>query len=648
MQRFIICVFAVSWFALLAACAAPAQPATSVSSATAAPNAPTALPSPNSARLSTPTAPNAATSTTANFPTPPPNVQAKLGETFVLHVSQTAILTDTPDQFGITFQNVAQDSRCPEGVACVWAGEVRVKLTFQERGMPHPPILELTTTPNAEQHIIRVEAYLVELVKVEPPRVQGAPIAPNEYVATFRVTNAPATPTPLPNVVTGALDQPLTMKMFQVAEFPQASLRVTMNGLLEESRCPRTVKCIQAGRAVLSFMLERNERLGFFELSTSPPDGSQRAYFQGYALELLGVEPYPETPQDNIPVAKYLATIVVRKMAPPQVAHQNEGFALKIGQTAQIADENVQVKFVSVGKDSRCPYGVMCAVQGNAAVEVTLTEANGTESKFILNTHDSQNNQRIPDSGLYGMELLALTPYPRVDIAQKITPAEYQAILVVHKFAAPQQLSTKTPTVLSPKDCLGLTQQDAEAILGQAMQTVPQAHVPIKIPMAKEFGASAPGLCGYVSVSKDTRDVVMMNEPHLESFAFEAAMTAGRVTGANILELARIASIVRYANSDADDNEYLILQTRLVAGDWDGIFESFQKLGAHSPDVHFENVDRFGDEGLWIWRAGIIHDYAVLLVRDGDVFVVLEALLPKRINEAAAKESIHAVAGKMW
>lgn len=42
------------------------------------------------------------------------------------------------------------------------------------------------------------------------PPVESAPIAPNEYVATFRVTTAPATPTPAANVTTGAFDLPLT------------------------------------------------------------------------------------------------------------------------------------------------------------------------------------------------------------------------------------------------------------------------------------------------------------------------------------------------------------------------------------------------------------------------------------------------------
>jgi len=135
-------------------------------------------------------------------------VNTRLNENFVLRVGQTGILTDSPDQFGITFWNMKQDSRCPQGVVCVWAGEVRVEITFQENGVLRPPILELTTTPNDPKHTIAVENYHVELVNVEPPNVVGKPIARDEYAATFRVTREVVTPTPVSNAPMGALGQP--------------------------------------------------------------------------------------------------------------------------------------------------------------------------------------------------------------------------------------------------------------------------------------------------------------------------------------------------------------------------------------------------------------------------------------------------------
>lgn len=154
-------------------------------------------------------------------------VNARLNEPFVLQVRQTAILTDTPDQFGITFYNVAEDSRCPQGVACVWAGQVIVQITFQENGLLHPPVLELTTNPQDANHARVIEGYRVELLDVQPPAVAGTPIPSEAYRATFLVTRAEQTPTPVSNTTNGVPDESLTLKFFQPVDFPQADLRVT-------------------------------------------------------------------------------------------------------------------------------------------------------------------------------------------------------------------------------------------------------------------------------------------------------------------------------------------------------------------------------------------------------------------------------------
>ncbi len=152
-------------------------------------------------------------------PNPAPGVgqvvSARLNEQFVLQIHQTAILTDTPDQFGITFYYVAEDSRCPQGVACVWAGEVIVQITFQENGLLHPPVLELTTNPQDANHARVIEGYRVELLDVQPPAVAGTPIPLATYQATFLVTRAVETPTPISNTTNGVLDEPLTLKIFQ-------------------------------------------------------------------------------------------------------------------------------------------------------------------------------------------------------------------------------------------------------------------------------------------------------------------------------------------------------------------------------------------------------------------------------------------------
>lgn len=602
---------------------------------TVAPATATMPPTPQAA--DTPTAP--ATTTTSG---------ARLDEDFALHVGETAMLTDSPDQFGITFYNVKQDSRCPQGVTCVWAGEVRVEITFQEHGILHPPILELTTNAADARHIVAAQDYLVQVVKVLPPKLANAEIAPHDYVVTFRVTRAAATPTPEANVMTSALDQPVTLKMFQKVVFPQIQLQVTLNGVLEESRCPKQVNCAQAGRAILSFLLERNQRLGMFGLSTSPPDGTLRAFFQGYVVELLNVAPYPETVNQQIPTTAYSATIVVRKNLPTASVKKNEGFVLQVGQTATVADEDVLITFEKVASDSRCAYGVMCAVRGNAVVQATLTQADGTQQRFVFNTDSDVPNERIPDTGVYELELAALAPYPRVDVSTpEIAPDEYEATFVLHKFASPVTVPTKTPTPARPTACAGFASTDAEAILGEAVEPQPIAAVKIEaVAFDDESQDKATGLCGYVSAARTDKGVDGAGEPRLGTGNSAAAVTADRLSGVKVLELLRVANIIRGANPDGDTTPYLILKTRLAAGDWSGVTDTFQQLTT-SRQVHFDKMQGMGDEALWVWRDARVNSYAALMVRDHDSFRVVEALLNKRMNESAAKEAIFAAMQKI-
>lgn len=580
--------------------------------------------------------------------TPEGEVSARLGEKVALHVGQTAKFVDSPDQFGITFYHVDQDSRCPQSVACVWAGEVRIGITFEENGLMHPPILEMTSNPADPLNQRVIEGYLVEFVDIQPPsRAAGTSIAQDEYVGTFLVTLAPATPTPPSNALTGALDQPIVVKWFQTVDYSQADMTVQFNGVLEESRCPSQVNCAQAGRAVLSFKLERDGKLGFVQLSTSPPDGRTTGYFQGYAIELLGVEPYPATIDQKIPDRDYSVVIVVREMAPPIVVKKNQGISLKVGQTATLEDENVKVTFVRVQSDSRCPFMMSCAVRGNAVVEATLTLPDGTIQTFILNENHSSKNQRIPDTGNFGMELLSLNPYPNADAAsQEIAQDEYEALFVVRKFAT-SQTPTPAPTLLSA--CGGLTRQDAEGILGEPVQPSPRLTTRIfAVPFDEDSKQVTRGMCGYESISEGKRDVLRAGEPELDSpDTARYAVATGRLTGTTVTELLRIVDIVRGANLDADTTPYLIFKTRLLAGDWNGIFETLQTLAKGSPGVQFEAVDSFGDEGLWIWREATINNYAALVVRDNNSFVVLEALMPKTVTRAAAEESMHAAMGKL-
>ncbi len=83
----------------------------------------------------------------------------------------------------VRFLEVSDDSRCPTGAQCAWAGEGVVVLRLAQAGR-EPAELTLRTTPSKESGTY--EGYRVVLRELDPhPRVGGSP--PETYRATLEV-----------------------------------------------------------------------------------------------------------------------------------------------------------------------------------------------------------------------------------------------------------------------------------------------------------------------------------------------------------------------------------------------------------------------------------------------------------------------------
>ncbi len=85
----------------------------------------------------------------------------------------------------IRFVEVSEDSRCPERVACVWAGNARVKFEVTSRGGATKTFEANTGVgPKGDQF----DGWAIELVSLTPlPTTKGKP-EPKRYTATFTVT----------------------------------------------------------------------------------------------------------------------------------------------------------------------------------------------------------------------------------------------------------------------------------------------------------------------------------------------------------------------------------------------------------------------------------------------------------------------------
>lgn len=85
----------------------------------------------------------------------------------------------------VNFSHVAEDSRCPEGVACIWAGNGKIVLRLSKRGRI-PGKINLNTMLEPKQASYR--GYDIKLVKLEPYPKKDLRMKKNAYVATLVVS----------------------------------------------------------------------------------------------------------------------------------------------------------------------------------------------------------------------------------------------------------------------------------------------------------------------------------------------------------------------------------------------------------------------------------------------------------------------------
>jgi hypothetical protein len=102
-----------------------------------------------------------------------------LGQQFTVRYGQTVVLEDGTT---ISFDSVAEDSRCAPDVECAQAGQVAVNLTLTVAGAAQP-IAVIQATEDAVDTV--VGGYTVKLLEVRPKSV---PAATEEYRLKVVVT----------------------------------------------------------------------------------------------------------------------------------------------------------------------------------------------------------------------------------------------------------------------------------------------------------------------------------------------------------------------------------------------------------------------------------------------------------------------------
>jgi hypothetical protein len=106
-------------------------------------------------------------------------IQVPAGPDFELAVGQEAKVDGT--SIRIRFDGVKQDSRCPQEVQCVWAGNAVVDLRITSANT------SVTLNTGIEPRSAGIDSYNITLVDVKPAAKQGG-LPAGEYRAVLKVS----------------------------------------------------------------------------------------------------------------------------------------------------------------------------------------------------------------------------------------------------------------------------------------------------------------------------------------------------------------------------------------------------------------------------------------------------------------------------
>lgn len=106
----------------------------------------------------------------------------------------------------------------------------------------------------------------------------------------------------------------------------------------------------------------------------------------------------------------------------------DENFDIGLNQKAVIEENDIEITFLKVLEDGRCPKGAQCVWEGNGRVQI-LVRVNGSAPEIMeLNTTLEPKRAWAGD---FGIRLLDLQPYP--EVGNTITPENYSIRLIVEK-----------------------------------------------------------------------------------------------------------------------------------------------------------------------------------------------------------------------
>ncbi|HSD05455.1 MAG TPA: plastocyanin/azurin family copper-binding protein [Nitrosopumilaceae archaeon] len=139
-------------------------------------------------------------------------------------------------------------------------------------------------------------------------------------------------------------------------------------------------------------------------------------------------------------------------------------FQLKTQQTAIIESENIQIKFLNVTEDSRCPSDVTCVWEGLVTILVNIKQNGQDLGDFKLTQRGGQ--EKLASQNFIGqkMDLVEVNPYPKS--TEPISFSDYTATLVVS--------NTDDRTIIIPSDTAKQGCEEKKTCYFPNTMTIPQ------------------------------------------------------------------------------------------------------------------------------------------------------------------------------
>jgi len=110
----------------------------------------------------------------------------------------------------------------------------------------------------------------------------------------------------------------------------------------------------------------------------------------------------------------------------PVTVGLGEVFTIGVGQSAQIPSEDMEVTFIEVIGDSRCPQNAICVWEGVASSHIKITHE-GVDYSIVLNQPGL--TEEASETFINYTVTYSLNPYPRE--GEEIPPKDYLLTLNV-------------------------------------------------------------------------------------------------------------------------------------------------------------------------------------------------------------------------